>query len=139
MISCYMLFFFFKQKTAYEMRISDWSSDVCSSDLLGARAALQRQRLCMGCQHGAQVAQRHNPHPFRALIQMGQGSAFGIKATAFVDTGSNLPIRTAYPRSCRPTDRRPGRKGRFLHQNVPIRISLRYEEHTLELQYLLPI
>src|SRR3546814_12455043 len=30
----YVLFFFFKQKTAYEMRISDWSSDVCSSDLL---------------------------------------------------------------------------------------------------------
>src|SRR3546814_20587839 len=29
-----MLFFLFKQKTAYEMRISDWSSDVCSSDLL---------------------------------------------------------------------------------------------------------
>src|SRR3546814_10298776 len=28
-----ILFFFFKQKTAYEMRISDWSSDVCSSDL----------------------------------------------------------------------------------------------------------
>src|SRR3546814_8967055 len=30
----YLLFFFFKQKTAYEMRISDWSSDVCSSDLI---------------------------------------------------------------------------------------------------------
>src|SRR3546814_19379867 len=29
----YCVFFFFKQKTAYEMRISDWSSDVCSSDL----------------------------------------------------------------------------------------------------------
>src|SRR3546814_8483071 len=29
----YILFFFFKQKTAYELRISDWSSDVCSSDL----------------------------------------------------------------------------------------------------------
>src|SRR3546814_20667705 len=29
------VFFFFKQKTAYEMRISDWSSDVCSSDLAG--------------------------------------------------------------------------------------------------------
>src|SRR3546814_2390096 len=29
----YVSFFFFKQKTAYEMRISDWSSDVCSSDL----------------------------------------------------------------------------------------------------------
>src|SRR3546814_4572562 len=35
MFVCYFLFFlFFKQKTAYEMRISDWSSDVCSSDLL---------------------------------------------------------------------------------------------------------
>src|SRR3546814_1243638 len=31
-VAC-VLFFFFKQKTAYEMRISDWSSDVCSSDL----------------------------------------------------------------------------------------------------------
>src|SRR3546814_4962415 len=30
---CLCFFFFFKQKTAYEMRISDWSSDVCSSDL----------------------------------------------------------------------------------------------------------
>src|SRR3546814_3099211 len=30
---CNCFFFFFKQKTAYEMRISDWSSDVCSSDL----------------------------------------------------------------------------------------------------------
>src|SRR3546814_6218032 len=29
----FVCFFFFKQKTAYEMRISDWSSDVCSSDL----------------------------------------------------------------------------------------------------------
>src|SRR3546814_16519889 len=32
--------FFFKQKTAYEVRISDWSSDVCSSDLQGLRAGL---------------------------------------------------------------------------------------------------
>src|SRR3546814_586 len=38
-------FFFFKQKTAYEMRISDWSSDVCSSDLMfgGSRAAVRMQ------------------------------------------------------------------------------------------------
>src|SRR3546814_9550177 len=35
-----LLFFFFKQKTAYEMRISDWSSDVCSSDLRGLRLGL---------------------------------------------------------------------------------------------------
>src|SRR3546814_4950608 len=32
-MAMYIAFFFFKQKTAYEMRISDWSSDVCSSDL----------------------------------------------------------------------------------------------------------
>src|SRR3546814_1599582 len=36
--------FFFKQKTAYEMRISDWSSDVCSSDLLGAAEPGHRGR-----------------------------------------------------------------------------------------------
>src|SRR3546814_4582863 len=34
-----MCFFFFKQKTAYEMRISDWSSDVCSSDLPAVASA----------------------------------------------------------------------------------------------------
>src|SRR3546814_993659 len=32
----HVFFFFFKQKTAYEMRISDWSSDVCSSDLFAS-------------------------------------------------------------------------------------------------------
>src|SRR3546814_2849400 len=36
----FMFFFFFKQKTAYEMRISDWSSDVCSSDLVAVTAAM---------------------------------------------------------------------------------------------------
>src|SRR3546814_10307330 len=38
LILLHFLFFFFKQKTAYEMRISDWSSDVCSSDLTFATA-----------------------------------------------------------------------------------------------------
>src|SRR3546814_20586167 len=37
------IFFFFKQKTAYEMRISDWSSDVCSSDLPGPIRRLPRR------------------------------------------------------------------------------------------------
>src|SRR3546814_8945161 len=36
-----LFIFFFKQKTAYEMRISDWSSDVCSSDLFVAILALE--------------------------------------------------------------------------------------------------
>src|SRR3546814_19355384 len=43
-------FFFFKQKTAYEMRISDWSSDVCSSDLVtpstGCCGRRVRARMC---------------------------------------------------------------------------------------------
>src|SRR3546814_19214999 len=39
-----MCFFFFKQKTAYEMRISDWSSDVCSSDLVNGAELRSRQR-----------------------------------------------------------------------------------------------
>src|SRR3546814_12353785 len=40
-----MSFFFFKQKTAYEMRISDWSSDVCSSDLSERRNASASSRV----------------------------------------------------------------------------------------------
>src|SRR3546814_1835288 len=39
MVFSLFLFYFFKQKTAYEMRISDWSSDVCSSDLDRAQQA----------------------------------------------------------------------------------------------------
>src|SRR3546814_16046470 len=39
------VFFFFTQKTAYEMRISDWSSDVCSSDL--------RAKICSGTRHAS--------------------------------------------------------------------------------------
>src|SRR3546814_9167331 len=39
-VLCVYLLFFCKQKTAYEMRISDWSSDVCSSDLL--RTAVEK-------------------------------------------------------------------------------------------------
>src|SRR3546814_7369647 len=38
-------FFFFKQKTAYEMRISDWSSDVCSSDLNMSAALIKHEQI----------------------------------------------------------------------------------------------
>src|SRR3546814_2948946 len=50
----FVFFFFFKQKTAYEMRISDWSSDVCSSDLSspsrpsGSEAEMERQDPILG-------------------------------------------------------------------------------------------
>src|SRR3546814_6508873 len=39
-----VFFFFFKQKTAYEVRISDWISDVCSSDLAAERQVAKGQR-----------------------------------------------------------------------------------------------
>src|SRR3546814_6236832 len=60
MFDC-IFFFFFKQKTAYEMRISDWSSDVCSSDLvahrgegkLGQRLRLHLQDLAVAGVRGA--------------------------------------------------------------------------------------
>src|SRR3546814_13192675 len=46
--------FFFKQKTAYEMRISDWSSDVCSSDL-GACQGLAPALLTLGTEGGGSL------------------------------------------------------------------------------------
>src|SRR3546814_2381672 len=73
---------FFKQKTAYEMRISDWSSDVCSADLraedmriilgeaAGAHQALQRARgfVAMANTHLA-IAQRQFMHRTQALVE----------------------------------------------------------------------
>src|SRR3546814_17841498 len=54
-------FFFFKQKTAYEVRISDWSSDVCSSDRLGQRDGQVLQRCAVhlaGVQGDLRLGQR---------------------------------------------------------------------------------
>src|SRR3546814_1257541 len=52
MLLCF--FFFFKQKTAYEMRISDWSSDVCSSDLASPR--LSEAAACAQTERGVRAA-----------------------------------------------------------------------------------
>src|SRR3546814_3502860 len=92
MFLCINFFFFFKQKTAYEMRISDWSSDVCSSDLCRVRAGeklaaqlhsaldLTGQSVCL-----ERIAQRHGSseiasHRLQAIdrADIGQiGSASG--------------------------------------------------------------
>src|SRR3546814_10544411 len=56
-----MIFFFFKQKTAYELRISDWSSDVCSSDLHGADRGRRRAR--PHPRHGPGARDDHRLHP----------------------------------------------------------------------------
>src|SRR3546814_5840744 len=52
-----MFFFFCKQKTAYEMRISDWSSDVCSSDLRGGVLVSSDRRAASG----RRQALKHGP------------------------------------------------------------------------------
>src|SRR3546814_3123978 len=61
------MFFFFKQKTAYEMRISDWSSDVCSSDLIdGAIGDLEIRDVALALaddgRQAAQAARRIGDH-----------------------------------------------------------------------------
>src|SRR3546814_2092227 len=62
-----MLFFFFKQKTAYEMRISDWSSDVCSSDL---KTAFEDDRLVRAARALGEIgAWREQSLFLRALAQ----------------------------------------------------------------------
>src|SRR3546814_7825542 len=50
------VFFFFKQKTAYEMRISDWSSDVCSSDLYDVNQAFEDVLRTVGTQEALMAA-----------------------------------------------------------------------------------
>src|SRR3546814_2038415 len=64
--------FFFKQKTAYEMRISDWSSDVCSSDLCLSRLLVAGRTWIKLC--GYRASQAGPPYadlqaPARALIE----------------------------------------------------------------------
>src|SRR3546814_6075457 len=74
----FVFFFFFKQKTAYEMRISDWSSDVCSSDLVGpdrAAAAWLRgpgPRAQLGPPRALSAALRRRQHAGGELQHPGQ-------------------------------------------------------------------
>src|SRR3546814_6842074 len=64
-------FFFFKQKTAYEMRISDWSSDVCSSDLEQLGPGRRAGHLAAGADSAAVLDLR--PPDRRAQHQAGLG------------------------------------------------------------------
>src|SRR3546814_6393984 len=51
-VICFVgIFFFFKQKTAYGVRISDWSSDVCSSDLTGCTAGAEPLAILLRLRH----------------------------------------------------------------------------------------
>src|SRR3546814_4530224 len=115
------MFVFFKQKTAYEMRISDWSSDVCSSDLPTRRAALvqqggHRSREILDVEHGKAPATGRPQHqPAGELAEQRQRRA----------VAGAIDHRRA--------QRLPAKSARILSQQ------LRSEEHTSELQSLMRI
>src|SRR3546814_4083143 len=70
-----MCFFFFKQKTAYEMRISDWSSDVCASDL-GLKTILSTfSRVRAGSAGTVAAVRLDEPRRLRSLVERGAASA----------------------------------------------------------------
>src|SRR3546814_9221298 len=71
----FLVFFFVKQKTAYEMRISDWSSDVCSSDLLETRQPSSGIGFTVFAPLFAGIASQHQAgrvlHAAQALLRNG--------------------------------------------------------------------
>src|SRR3546814_1331800 len=96
-VFCVIFFFFFKQKTAYEMRISDWSSDVCSSDLEAEVQLLYSRQISDF--FDAQVGVRYDfePDPERAYAVLGlQGLApqfFEIDTALFVSEKGDVSAR----------------------------------------------
>src|SRR3546814_3101303 len=93
-----MFFFFFKQKTAYEMRISDWSSDVCSSDLRldhqGQDAAVDDRD-----DRGETEERQHAPRPQRGRIGQGRLAEFG-RANGDVGLGIQIGRASGRERVC---------------------------------------
>src|SRR3546814_5724863 len=115
-------FFFFKQKTAYEMRISDWSSDVCSSDL--ARPELHRRRV----ENAVVDAQ---PHAGDRHVCAHELEALELVELADVgQRGVHLAHAVAAARHPHPA--------RHHHRELVV-ARLRSEEHTSELQSLMRI
>src|SRR3546814_3096259 len=120
-----VFFLFFKQKTAYEMRISDWSSDVCSSDLGGRLAAHGVARAAR-----QQVGQRRDPRQHRthrARAQLHRRQECLEPAFAAHPHARFALFRGSDPRRI---DDQP---------LLPVDAGVRSEEHTSELQSLMRI
>src|SRR3546814_3607557 len=128
-IFCFMyrhcMFFFFKQKTAYEMRISDWSSDVCSSDLPGQREVRQGHRAGRG-EHDAVPLQDRDDPPARC-----QGDQAGREDRARSAGGVVGHVAGGLFRAAAEQE--------LLHLGFEEGAVLRSEEHTSELQSLMRI
>src|SRR3546814_7685804 len=117
---CFIYFFCFKQKTAYEMRISDWSSDVCSSDLCAAEGGGRRARRRRGAASPDAEDGRDRPAFGRDRARLQQHACGG-------DRRARHGAAQADPRNRR--DGAPYRE----------RDGRRSEEHTSELQSLMRI
>src|SRR3546814_5987738 len=97
------MFFFFKQKTAYEMRISDWSSDVCPSDL--AVQAQARRAMCHGipadrARRSATMHDRRAENSKACAILQGPKSAGSAPhPQSTVNNGPNVPVHGGRIRS----------------------------------------
>src|SRR3546814_7545163 len=89
----YSVFFFFKQKTAYEMRISDWSSDVCSSDLPDRLAELQkmlRHRLADIAESDESDRHLASPWQFQIVTARSAGARHAAPKQSSGDTRSDI-------------------------------------------------
>src|SRR3546814_7132959 len=125
--------FFFKQKTAYEMRISDWSSDVCSSDLQP-----RRQRLGGGGirrQNDGLVAERVRRRPRVGNGRHGsQGLGEGVRRLEALRGILGQGLLHHRVQGGRTADIHLGETARLLVQNL---VKDRSDEHTSELQSLM--
>src|SRR3546814_1947187 len=90
---CFCLFLFFKQKTAYEMRISDWSSDVCSSDLQDLTLADALSRVARGDPSIAVgAAQQQAAEASIRQADVRPRDVIGVDVEDFAGTGPYSPI-----------------------------------------------
>src|SRR3546814_13913156 len=84
LVVCNCLFFFFKQKTAYEMRISDWSSDVCSSELTDLGRDVPPEQMAALFKQITAAAKASGEAPFEQK-SIAQGAATSVWAAAVAE------------------------------------------------------
>src|SRR3546814_1146136 len=130
-VYCCLSFFFFKQKTAYEMRISDWISDVCSSDLLVGDATVSTADEKYGLSwHGKRQARQIALTPSTGTLLPRPDESVEWDGTRnLLIEGDNLEVLKLLQKSY-------NRKIKAIYIDPPYN---RSEEHTSELQSLMRI